>query len=120
LLQGFRGRPAADLEALEDTLVRVSYLAMHLEGRLAELERVAHGPQLKSTTRMFSRARGRDMTSFSLLGQARKGEPSSDSWFFDVRSRAPMPLGPKHNKLSNLATLIARSVHSRSVDHPPA
>ena len=44
LLQGFRGRPAADLEALEDTLVRVSYLAMHLEGRLAELERVAHGP----------------------------------------------------------------------------
>jgi hypothetical protein len=28
LPQGFRGRPAADLEALEDTLVRVSYLAM--------------------------------------------------------------------------------------------
>jgi acetyltransferase len=25
LLQGFRGRPAADLEALENTLVRVSY-----------------------------------------------------------------------------------------------
>jgi hypothetical protein len=25
-IQGFRGRPAADLEALEDTLVRVSYL----------------------------------------------------------------------------------------------
>ena len=38
LLQGFRGRPAADLEALEDTLVRVSYLAMHLEGLLAELD----------------------------------------------------------------------------------
>jgi acetate---CoA ligase (ADP-forming) len=38
LLQGFRGRPAADLEALEDTLVRVSYLAMHLEGHLAELD----------------------------------------------------------------------------------
>jgi acetyltransferase len=38
LLQGFRGRPAADLEALKDTLVRVSYLAMHLEGHLAELD----------------------------------------------------------------------------------
>jgi acetate---CoA ligase (ADP-forming) len=38
LLRGFRGRPAADLEALEDTLVRVSYLAMHLEGHLAELD----------------------------------------------------------------------------------
>jgi acetate---CoA ligase (ADP-forming) len=39
LLRGFRGRPAAaDLEALADTLVRVSYLAMHLEGHLAELD----------------------------------------------------------------------------------
>jgi acyl-CoA synthetase (NDP forming) len=38
LLRGFRGRPAADVEALADTLVRVSYLAMHLEGQLAELE----------------------------------------------------------------------------------
>ena len=38
MLQGSRGRPAADLEALEDTLVRVSYLAMHLEGQLAELD----------------------------------------------------------------------------------
>jgi acetyltransferase len=38
LLRGFRGRPAADLEALEDTLVRVSHLAMHLEGHLAELD----------------------------------------------------------------------------------
>jgi acetyltransferase len=38
LLHGFRGRPAADLEALADTLVRVSYLAMHLEGHLAELD----------------------------------------------------------------------------------
>ena len=36
LLQGFRGRPAADIEALEETLVRVSHLAMHLEGHLAE------------------------------------------------------------------------------------
>src|SRR5215470_6780823 len=38
LLQGFRGRPAADLQALEDTLVRVSHLAMHMEGRLTELD----------------------------------------------------------------------------------
>ena len=38
LLQGFRGRPPADLEALADTLVHVSYLAMHLEGHLAELD----------------------------------------------------------------------------------
>ena len=38
LLQGFRGRPAADLEALEDTLVRVSYLAVPIEGHLAELD----------------------------------------------------------------------------------
>jgi acetate---CoA ligase (ADP-forming) len=38
LLQGFRGRPAADLEALADTLVRASHLAMHLEGHLAELD----------------------------------------------------------------------------------
>ncbi|MGA8499651.1 MAG: acetate--CoA ligase family protein, partial [Xanthobacteraceae bacterium] len=38
LLQGFRGRPAADLAALVDTLVRVSHLAMHMEGHLAELD----------------------------------------------------------------------------------
>ena len=38
LLQGFRGRPAADVEALEDTLVRVSHFAMHMEGHLAELD----------------------------------------------------------------------------------
>jgi acetyltransferase len=38
LLQGFRGRPAADIEALADTLVGVSYLAMHLEGHLVELD----------------------------------------------------------------------------------
>jgi acetyltransferase len=38
LLHGFRKRPAADLEALADTLVRVSHLAMHLEGHLAELD----------------------------------------------------------------------------------
>ncbi|MGE0259909.1 MAG: acetate--CoA ligase family protein [Alphaproteobacteria bacterium] len=38
LLQGFRGRPPADVEALADTLVRVSHLAMHLEEHLAELD----------------------------------------------------------------------------------
>jgi acetyltransferase len=38
LLQGFRGRPAADLEAFEDTLVRVSYLATRVEEHLAELD----------------------------------------------------------------------------------
>jgi acetate---CoA ligase (ADP-forming) len=31
-----RGRPATELEALADTLVRVSHLAMHIEGHLAE------------------------------------------------------------------------------------
>jgi acyl-CoA synthetase (NDP forming) len=38
LLQGFRGRPAADLGSLADTLVRVSHLAMQMEGHLAELD----------------------------------------------------------------------------------
>ena len=38
LLRGFRGRPAADVDTLADTLVRVSHLAVHLEGRLAELD----------------------------------------------------------------------------------
>jgi acetate---CoA ligase (ADP-forming) len=38
LLQGFRGRPAADVAALEDTLVRASYFAVHMEGQLAELD----------------------------------------------------------------------------------
>jgi acetate---CoA ligase (ADP-forming) len=38
LLQGFRGRPAADLEALDDTLAPVSHLALHLDGHLAELD----------------------------------------------------------------------------------
>jgi acetyltransferase len=38
LLQGFRGRRAADIEALADTLVRVSHLAVHLEGHLTELD----------------------------------------------------------------------------------
>lgn len=38
LLQGFRGRPAADVEALVRTLVAMSHLAVQLEGRLAELD----------------------------------------------------------------------------------
>ena len=38
LLRGFRGRPAADVEALEDTLVRVSHFAVHVGGDLAELD----------------------------------------------------------------------------------
>lgn len=38
LLRGFRGRPAADVDALADALVRVSHLAVHLEGKLTELD----------------------------------------------------------------------------------
>ena len=38
LLRGFRGRPPADIDALADALVRVSHLAVHLEGHLAELD----------------------------------------------------------------------------------
>jgi len=38
LLRGFRGQPAADVDALADVLVRVSQLAVHLDGTLAELD----------------------------------------------------------------------------------
>ena len=38
LLHGFRGRPPTDLAALADTLGRVSHLAIHPEGHLAELD----------------------------------------------------------------------------------
>ena len=38
LLRGFRGKPAADVDALADALVRVSHLAVHLQGQLAELD----------------------------------------------------------------------------------
>ena len=38
LLGGFRGTPPADIDALADVLVRVSHLAVHLEGHLAELD----------------------------------------------------------------------------------
>ncbi|HET7158283.1 MAG TPA: acetate--CoA ligase family protein, partial [Burkholderiales bacterium] len=38
LLRGFRGKPAADVSALAATLVRVSQMAVNLEGRLAELD----------------------------------------------------------------------------------
>ncbi len=38
LLRGFRGAPEADIPALADTLVKVSHLAVHLEGHLSELD----------------------------------------------------------------------------------
>ncbi len=38
LLRGFRGKPPADVDALADTLVRISHLAVHLDGHLAELD----------------------------------------------------------------------------------
>ncbi len=38
LLHGFRGKPAADIDALAETLVNVSHLAVHLDGHLAELD----------------------------------------------------------------------------------
>jgi acetate---CoA ligase (ADP-forming) len=38
LLQGFRGRPPADMDALARTLVNVSYMAVHLDGPMAELD----------------------------------------------------------------------------------
>lgn len=38
LLQGFRGKPACDIDALAQALVNVSHLAVHLDGRLAELD----------------------------------------------------------------------------------
>ena len=38
LLRGFRGLPKMDVPALVDTLVRVSELAVHLEGAIAELD----------------------------------------------------------------------------------
>ena len=38
LLRGFRGKAPCDIDALADTLVRVSQMAVHLEGTLAELD----------------------------------------------------------------------------------
>jgi acyl-CoA synthetase (NDP forming) len=38
LLQGFRGQAPADIEALADVLVKVSHLAVNLDGSLAELD----------------------------------------------------------------------------------
>ena len=38
LLQGFRGKPACDIDALADVLVKVSQLAAQLDGQLAELD----------------------------------------------------------------------------------
>ena len=38
LFEGFRGRPAADRDALAEALVRLSHLGVNLEGRLDELD----------------------------------------------------------------------------------
>jgi acetyltransferase len=38
LLRGFRGKPPADVDALADALVRISYLAVQLEEELVELD----------------------------------------------------------------------------------
>ena len=38
LMHGFRGQPKADVDALVDTLVRVSDLAVHLDGVIEELD----------------------------------------------------------------------------------
>jgi acyl-CoA synthetase (NDP forming) len=38
LLQGFRGKPACDIDALANVLVKVSQLATQLDGQLAELD----------------------------------------------------------------------------------
>lgn len=38
LLQGFRGRPRGDIEALTRALVQLSHMAVHLDGTLAELD----------------------------------------------------------------------------------
>ena len=38
LLDGFRGRPAADVAALAETLIRVSHMGAQLEGSLVELD----------------------------------------------------------------------------------
>jgi acetyltransferase len=38
LLRGFRGKPPADIDAMADALVSISHMAVHLEGRLAELD----------------------------------------------------------------------------------
>ncbi len=38
LLKGFRGKPACDIDALADVLVKVSHLAVNLDGTLAELD----------------------------------------------------------------------------------
>ena len=38
LLQGFRGSAPADIDALADVLVKVSHLAVNLEGQLSELD----------------------------------------------------------------------------------
>jgi len=38
LLEGFRGSPKGDIDALVSTLVNISNLAVHLDGNLSELD----------------------------------------------------------------------------------
>ena len=38
LLQGYRGQPPSDVDALVDVLMRVSDMAMHLQDQLVELD----------------------------------------------------------------------------------
>jgi len=38
LLQGFRGAPVCDIDALAQVLVDISHMAVSLDGRLAELD----------------------------------------------------------------------------------
>ena len=57
LLQGLRGRPAADLAALADIPVRVSHLAMHVH--LAELD-INSLLMLRDVMRQTRHSRARD------------------------------------------------------------
>src|SRR5438270_6005700 len=76
-------------------------------------QRVAHGPartQLKSTTRMFSRARGRDMVSFSCYGQPqeRRLSPGGDAPLMSDRVAQPILPAVLILALSHCLRLIER------------